>query len=98
MQPFFFCIFSHSLHIPLTSVVIGFPTALSSSVCRRIIVSSPSYLLQSCRLTNHLRLLFSDPAYKGKDTVPSTIIKNLTAVSVCAVPLPLSPLCSSAAV
>lgn len=26
-------------------------------------------------------LLFSDPIYKGKDTVPSTIIKNLTAVS-----------------
>ncbi|KAL1901893.1 hypothetical protein Sste5346_001598 [Sporothrix stenoceras] len=33
-----------------------------------------------CRLT-FPRLLFSDPIYEGVDTVPSTILRNLTAVS-----------------
>ena len=49
-------------------------------------------LLNSANTDNLCRLLFSNPVWAGASTVPTTIIRNITALSVC-VPSNTSPHC-----
>lgn len=76
-------LWTHSWRVPWLPfqgvlALVGASAALSHLLSRRISPRVPALVSDS-----HSRLFFSNPVWTGANTIPSTLIRNITAISVC---------------